>query len=458
MACKASVPSRIVRIADPITVSVSVFVIIIVSALSMLTTLAAAQLTDRRESPALVSGTSASHGNFRRAVTYDSGGVDPNSVAIADVNGDGKPDLIVANCSYAGVTSCASDPNLPDGVVAILFGNGDGTFETPVIYDSGGLDATSVAVADVNHDGVPDLIVANCGPSGNDGCADGVVGVLLGNGNGTFQPAVVYRSGGVSAVSVKVADVNGDGNPDIIVANFFNTIEDSTSGAIGVLPGNGDGTFQTAVAYTTGGIGATGVALADLRGNNKLDLIVSLAADCPGSSDGCVGVLLGNGDATFQPVVTYATGGDYTSVAIADVDGDGRPDAIVTKGIYERYSRSDVEVLVGNGDGTLQPPVVYDSGGKFSQSVAVASVNGDGKPDLIVANQCVGGSKFCSAYGTVGVLLDHADGAFGAPDVYLSGGADAIFVTAGDVNGDGKPDIVVANNGSGTVSVLLSLH
>jgi hypothetical protein len=231
---------------------------------------------------------------FLPAVTYPSGGASPDALVLADVNGDGKPDLIVANCEPSGITGCANGPNLPNGMVAVLFGNGDGTFAAPVTYDSGGLDATSVAVADVNGDGMLDLIVANCATSGSDGCGTGLVSVLLNNGDGTFQAAKIYESGGISATSVKIADVNGDGKVDVVVANFFDTFFNSKSGLAAVLLGNGDGSFQKAVTYDSGGVGATSVVVADMNGDNKFDLLVSNASCRPNvpTGAGCIGVLL----------------------------------------------------------------------------------------------------------------------------------------------------------------------
>ena len=126
--------------------------------------------------------------------------------------------------------------------MGVLLGNGDGTFQAAVTYGTGGIYADSVAVADVNGDGKLDLVAENYGSNN--------VGVLLGNGDGTFQTAVTYGSGGAYPYSVAVADVNGDGKPDIVVAN-------SGSSNVGVLLGNGDGTFQTAVAYGSGGSGAS---------------------------------------------------------------------------------------------------------------------------------------------------------------------------------------------------------
>ena len=192
---------------------------------------------------------------FLPAVTYGSGGVSPTSIAVADLNGDGKLDLVIAN--ECAIGDCGGAGNF-HGVVGVLLGNGDGTFQAPMSYNSGGQPATSVAVADVNSDHIPDLVVANCGPIGADGCqtTTAVVGVLLGNGDGTFQPVVVYQTGWSGAYSVAVADVNGDGKPDLVVANIGGA--SGPDGMVSVLLGNGDGTFQAATTYASGGGVRTG--------------------------------------------------------------------------------------------------------------------------------------------------------------------------------------------------------
>src|SRR5438132_1247119 len=159
-------------------------------------------LADTLTAASLVAGTSLNASPiFLEARAFGSGGNNASWMAVADVNGDGKPDLVVAN-------ACGSSSTCSTGGVAVLIGNGDGTFQAPMNYASGGAFAYSVAVADVNGDGKPDVVVANnCANSSN--CPSGSVGVLLGNGDGTFQAAVAYNSGGLYAYSVAVGDVNG---------------------------------------------------------------------------------------------------------------------------------------------------------------------------------------------------------------------------------------------------------
>ena len=376
--------------------------------------------------------------NFAPAVSYGSGGQSPLSVVVADLDGDGKLDLAVASCG-GNPGNCGSDV----GTVGVLMGKGDGAFNTAVAYGSGGLGAYSVTIADVNGDGKPDLVVANF--CANSNCATGSVGVLLGNGDGTFQTAVTYNSGGARALSVAVADVNGDAKPDIVVANDCTDESCSSSnGAVGVLLGNGDGTFQTVVTYGSGGYEAYSVAVADMNGDGKPDIVVSnncADSTCSGSSS--VGVLLGNGDGTFQTAVNHGTGGTCAySLAVADLNGDGKPDLLVGNACS-----STVGVLLGNGDGTFRTAVTYPSGGLYAESVAAGDVNGDGKPDLIVANFCASGGDCGNeiSRGSVGVLLGNGDGTFQTAVTYDSGGVNGRSVAVADVNDDSKPDLLVVN-------------
>jgi hypothetical protein len=358
--------------------------------------------------------------SFLPAVAYDSGGSgeagDFRTVAVADVNGDGKPDMVVANFWTS--------------TVGVLLGNGDGTFQPAVSFNAGIHSPTAIAIADVNGDGKPDLVV---------GIWSGGVGVLLGNGDGTFQPGVAYASGGVQVSEVEVADLNHDGKPDLIVANF--------GSVLGVLLGNGDGTFKGAVTYPAG-LYPFAAAVADVNSDGNADLLV---AD---GEFGGAAVVLGNGDGSFKAAVTYGWGGMWAqSIAVADVNGDGKLDLVVANCATAGCEHGAAAVLLGNGDGTFQAAVDYDSGGAGANGLAIADVDGNGKPDLLVANWVTN---------SVGVLLGNGDGTFQPAVTYSSGGLYPMAIIAADLNGDGKPDLVVRNECadsgcvSGSIGVLLN--
>jgi hypothetical protein len=185
-----------------------------------------------------------------------------------------------------------------------------------VTYGSGGYFADSLAVADVNGDGEPDLLAANqCAIDSNCGSSGGL-GVLLGNGDGTFQAAVTYGPGGEYPYSLAVGDLNGDGKPDLVVADQCDSSGICSNGSLGVLLGNGDGTFQAASSTTIPAYGFGAIALADFNGDGKLDV----------ASGGAI-LLLGNGDGTFQGFIPLGAGG--FGIAVADVNRDGKPDIAV---------------------------------------------------------------------------------------------------------------------------------
>lgn len=342
-------------------------------------------------------------GTFHRRGLYDSGGGSPVSMAVLDLNGDGKADLVVSN--QTPCYACAGD-----GRIAVLLGNGTGAFQSPVTYSSGGSYAGWLAVADVNLDGKPDVVVTNCSPRGapdlcGNGNANVFVSVLLGNGDGTLQPAVTYNTGGFSnngLGGIAVVDVNGDSKPDVLVAD--GCVQSCPNGSVSILLGNGNGTFQAATHYSSGGWGAYGLAVADINGDGKLDVVVSNCGsnNCPG--DGSIGVLLGNGNGQFYLAGTYASGGGLAdSVAIADIDGDGKLDLAVGNVVSDT-----VGVLFGNGDGSFQPPLIFRSGTlSVTYTVALADVNGDEHPDLMVGhcarNPACGGT----ITGIVSVLLNN---------------------------------------------------
>jgi len=378
------------------------------------------------------------NGAFQSVVTYGSGGDQPLFVTIADVNGDRKPDLIVGN-------SCSNCALSGEGSVGILIGNGNGTFQSASSYDSGGFTAASVAVSDVNHDGYPDLLVAN---QSGETTSNSALGVLLGNRDGTFRTPASYNLAGYSAESIALVDVNGDHNPDAVVSNFYEYVCNLCApGAISVAFGNGDGTFQAAPNYIPGGINAEASAAADVNNDGNLDLVI--ANECPSTgpcTNGTVAVLLGNGNGSLQQPLSYPSGGSLTdSVAVTDLNHDGNQDIVVANFCGSAdCGAGSVGVLLGNGDGTFRTAVTYNSGGYGAVSVAIADVNGDNIPDLVVANDCVNDND-CST-GSVDVLFDNGDGTFQTAVSYNSGGVFAESVVVADVNADNKPDLVVANS------------
>jgi hypothetical protein len=366
---------------------------------------------------------------FATEVPYNSGAYGATSVAIADLNGDGIPDIVMTN-------QCVSASDCTTGAVDVLLSNGNGTFQAAVTYSSGGSDPASIAVADVNKDGILDLVIGECSSENSDNVClqSGLVAVLLGNGNGSFQSAVTYASGSYETSSVAVADVNGDGIPDIVASNFCPSCSTAN---IGILFGNGDGTFQGAVTYSSGGANSTSVAVADVNGDGIPDLLVanqcsSFTYECIGNS--VVGVLLGSGDGKFENPVAYSTGETWAaSLAVSDVNGDGFPDLVVADLEY-------VSVLLGEGNGTFRPAVNYSASGTFDQSVKIADMNGDGIPDLVVSDN--GPDK------TISVLAGNGDGTFQTPikfGTYDFRGT-GISVAVADLNKDGRNDIVIANH------------
>jgi hypothetical protein len=366
------------------------------------------------------------------AVLYASGGFVVTGVAVADVNHDGIPDLVVTN-------ECVASDDCYAGSVSVLLGNGDGTFQPAVSYPSNAYSTLAVAVADVNHDGKPDIILNSAAPFA-DVNADAVISVLLGNGDGTFQPATLYDAGGLGASgdlggeSVAVADLNGDGNPDIAVANYGSV--PSGSGTVAILMGNGDGTFQPAVVYNSRFGHVAGLAVADVNGDGILDLVVA--------TDTLV-ILLGKGDGTFYDGngYGYQLSPPVVAPAVADVNGDGILDLLAA-------SNGDwaISVLLGTGGGYFN--LIRESFAVNEYgigSLAVADLNGDGIPDLIAGTA-----------GDVATLYGHGDGTFeSAVGYYVDGTGWAAIVA--DLNHDGKPDVVATNwvvGGEDAVAVLLN--
>jgi hypothetical protein len=353
-------------------------------------------------------------GTFQAVPTYSTGSFTA-SVAVGDFNGDGIPDLAVIDNSL-------------QGTVIILLGKGDGTFQPAGSYAIG-INSANVAVGDFNRDGILDLAVANLGDGSGNGAG---VSILLGKGDGTFQAAVLYRAG-IAPGGVAAGDFNGDGIPDLAVADYGSLFFGANPGRVSILLGNGDGTFQAAQHYSTG-VTTGFVAVGDFNRDGILDLVVANNGDYPTGQGGGVAVLLGKGDGTFQAPVNYAAGSYPSSVAVADLNGDGNPDLVVTN-----FYSKDLSVLLGNGDGTFPAAINYPVG-PYSQSgndviaVAVKDFNGDGKPDLAVA---FGGG--------VRVFLGNGDGTFQTSASSYVAGSAPWGIAVGDFKGDGFPGLAVAN-------------
>jgi len=345
------------------------------------------------------------HGAFKPPLTY-SVGADPAALAIGDFNHDGKLDLATANTG--------------DGTVSILFGHGDGTFQPPVNY-SVGRSPCGIAIGDFNHDGNLDLAVV-------DGSGLSDVDILLGNSAGVFQWEGTYRVGSYPN-AVVAADFNGDGITDLAIScGGYN----HAGQGIVIMLGKGNGGFEQPVLYAAGPTPAS-LGTADFNGDGKLDLVVADNGS-PGDTLNTLSLLLGNGDGTFQFPLTLHTNGSYPSfLAVANLNGDGLASVAVS-------TSAGIEFLLGNGNGSFQPArVVTLNGGNF----AVADFNGDGELDLAIAAV------------SLTVLVRQSDGDFPYDSSFYAGGS-IYSVASGDFNGDGYSDLVASDSGSASISILLA--
>src|ERR1017187_7663142 len=272
-------------------------------------------------------------GTFSAPVSY-SAGRGTFYAAVGDFNGDGIQDLAV--------------PNRTDGTISIFLGRGDGTFQPQVAY-AAGVTPTRLAVGDFNHDGYLDIVVNNDSST--------TFATLLGNGNGSFRAPITHASGATAskpsgdASTLAVGDFNHDGNLDVVALN-------SSDNTVSVMMGNGNGTFQPLVRYSVGTYPEE-VVVADFNGDGYLDIAVA------NSSDSTVSILLGNGDGTFRPQVTYPAGAGPYSLAGGDFNDDGKVDLVTGSvmllgngdGTFKAPTAASVGfvVTVGdfNGDGQL---------------------------------------------------------------------------------------------------------
>jgi hypothetical protein len=414
-------------------------------------------------------------GTFGTAVSSPDSAVSaPSSSALLDVNGDGKLDFVTAG-----------------GTMAVLLGNGDGTFTGPAqgsqfVIDPAGSD--SLLAGDFNGDGKQDVALLGSdykqvslffGTGGNlrgapivtsnndpQGAASGMVTSGKYTMSGYLSPLFLYQNlttfatqlhtgvndgkgnftsvqslaGGVPAdlqyIQPFHADFNGDGFEDLAYANV--------TGDILVALSKGDGTFGTpqSIGIPTQACPEYYGAAADINGDGKADLVIPYAGDtaCGSQAGGASGywVALGNGDGSFQKPVFNTFGTELYSVTLADINGDGTPDLLINDVPFLNGSGFQLSYAPGNGDGTFGNSVVIESSYVVS-NVSVADINGDGKMDIVLSAEEVAGSDVTT--GGIVTITGNGDGTFNLPSVVTSG--DFFFgMQVADVNKDGNPDVV----------------
>ena len=340
-------------------------------------------------------------------------GASPSSVAIGDLNNDGKPDLAVANAD--------------SGSVSVLLGSGAGSFGAVKSFPVG-TGPSSVAIGDLNNSGGADLAVTNY-DSNN-------VSVLLGDGTGSFGAASNFATG-IGPQSVAIEDFDGNGRLDLAVANL-------DSNSVSILLGTSSVLFGAKTDY---GLGLTSykawsVVTGDLNNDGKADVATS--------NSYYASVLFGSGTGSFGAAnyfVRFASS-SLRSIAVDDLNDDGGLDLVATD-----YDGRNAFVWLGNGTGSFDDPGFFRTWtGNFAEerspvSVAIEDLDRDGSPDLAVANT--------GSHGDVSILLGDGTGSFGAPSA-RGAGLHPSSVAIHDLNNDGSPDLAVANRVSGSVSILLN--
>jgi hypothetical protein len=276
----------------------------------------------------------------------------PNALVVGDVNGDGKPDAMTSN-----------NGNL----YSVLPGTSTGGFQAAATYLLGLLGSTNgLALGDVNRDGKPDLVTADH--------TFGTVRLLLGTGTGGFnQSGTTYATGNTTGtlVSVALGDLNGDGQLDIITAN-------PTTNTVDVLLGTSTGTYPWVATYATpSNLSPLSLTVGDVNGDGNTDVIVT-------ANSSTVGILLGIGTGALLGTATYSTGTGTQpwGVALGDINGDGKPDLVTANRLSDTYS-----ILLGTGLGLFQSATVHSvSSGSYPTSIALSDINGDGRLDIVLAN------------------------------------------------------------------------
>jgi len=347
-------------------------------------------------------------------------GTGPIGIIAGDFNGDGKPDIAVANSGSANVS--------------VLLGNRDGTFRAAVNSGTGGI-PSALAAADLNGDGHLDLVVTD---------ETGFVIVMLGRGDGTFySPTTIPLD--ASPRSIAVGDFNGDGRVDLAVGQFD---ANTTTGHATILLGNSDGTFRSPVNFALAGAIPYGLVVADFNSDHHADIAAT-------SFFPVVSILLGHGDGTFQSVqaVSLPTGNSTYSLAVGDFDHDGNPDLFVTNQRFclSQPSQFDgIAVLLGNGDGSFRSATVPSDTAAYNQATnsSIGDFDDDGNLDLAL-------TSWDGVTGSLSALLGNGDGTFRDP-TSITIGANPAGVVAADFNGDGRLDLAAVVTSADSVVVLLN--
>lgn len=353
---------------------------------------------------------SASAPSFARSVL---GTDDAVAVAIGDLDGDGRADIVTANYN-------------PESI-SVGLNRGGGRFGNGGEYRVGGL-ARSVSIADVNGDGKPDLVAA--ASSVNPNSDPDTISVLPNAGDGRFGDRRDYAVESAPA-AVAVADLNGDDKPELAIAS-------DVTDTVSVLPNRGDGSFLSGTSHPTGRRPVS-IAIGDLNGDGQRDLVTANAGA------NTVSVLLNRGGLSFDARHDYRSGRSPGSVAIGDLNGDDKPDLATAN-----FKDATVSVLLNRGDGSFQPKHDYRTG-TFPFSIVIGDLNRDGTADLATAN---GGLS------SVSVLLNGGDGSLRSKLDYVPGIELWGSIAIGDLNGDHGLDLAVpmidSRNGWSSLSLLIN--
>ncbi|CAF1220352.1 unnamed protein product [Rotaria sp. Silwood1] len=355
-------------------------------------------------------------GTFFEQITYPTGSDSkPTTVAVGDFNNDTRLDIVVTN--YGGYS------------IGVFLGNGDGTFSNQIEYATGYYSwPWGIAIGDFNNDARLDVVVSN--QYGYN------IGVFLGHGDGSFSNQTTYPTGAKSLpIGIAVGDFNNDNRMDIVVANYG-------SDNVGVFLGNGNGTFWNQVTYSTGYVsGPYWVIVGDFNKDAQLDVAVAL------SLSDTLAICFGNGNGTFSSPTTFGTGtSTYPWYLIAaDFNYDNWLDVAIVFG-----NVGGVTVLLGDRNRMFLVPMKNSTGPNSApQTIVVGDFNNDKHLDVAVTN---------SKSNNVGLFLGYGDGRFSKQVTYSTGANSQPWSLAvGDLNNDTQLDIVVTNRNSDNIGVFLGL-